>query len=600
MFEFDEKFHSFIDNSSDGIALIDVDGKVIEWNKMMESITGILKGNALGQYSWEVMFSATPESQRGKFPLEDFKKQILQAVRTGNADFFNRRSEVVLQMEGKTMSIIDQRVFPMRTDNGYMLGIIARDDTESSLTKKALAESEEKFRNIFNSTNDGIYIIDEDGNFLEANDKYCEQRGYTMEEMLRMNLAQITKPELVGTIPQRMEAARKSGHLLFESVHLTKAGAELPVEINTKLITYQGKPCRLGVARDIGKRERAAEGAEWYGELYRMFIDNAREAIFSIDLEGRFRMVNRAAARAMGLRPDEVIGKYIEDLFPADEANRGLENLERVIRTGKGHTFESLVHTPEGQRWFATRIDPVISSSGKIDSVLLVGIDITDQKGRENAFQQANRQLNLMTSATRHDMVNQLMVLKGYVELLEKGRTEVNGHDIFPNIRKTIDSLEAKLEFMKQYQDIGVKEPSWQNLREIIRFERSQLELGGLTITEEGTDVQILADTMLEKVVLNLIDNVIRHGRKATLLEIRTEVKDGDLKVIFQDNGAGISEKDRAHLFERGYGKHSGYGLFISREILGITGIDIEEKSGKGSGARFELTVRPPNYQFLS
>jgi signal transduction histidine kinase len=72
---------------------------------------------------------------------------------------------------------------------------------------------------------------------------------------------------------------------------------------------------------------------------------------------------------------------------------------------------------------------------------------------------------------------------------------------------------------------------------------------------------------------------------------VRTVEEKETLKVIFEDDGAGISAEDKQHLFERGYGKNTGFGLFLSREILGITGMTIVENSEPGQGARFEIQV---------
>ena len=89
------------------------------------------------------------------------------------------------------------------------------------------------------------------------------------------------------------------------------------------------------------------------------------------------------------------------------------------------------------------------------------------------------------------------------------------------------------------------------------------------------------------------------HPRSRRLRSTCNETGEG-LSVVFADNGVGITAEDRSHLFERGFGKHTGLGLFLSREILAITGITITENGEPGAGARFEMTVPEGIYRVIS
>jgi len=107
-----------------------------------------------------------------------------------------------------------------------------------------------------------------------------------------------------------------------------------------------------------------------------------------------------------------------------------------------------------------------------------------------------------------------------------------------------------------------------------------------------GQGLEVFADPLVEKVFYNLMDNSLRHGG-ANVSTINISMIDvgGDLKITYQDDGEGIRSSDKDKLFTRGYGKNTGLGLFLSREILSITGITICENGEPGKGARFEITV---------
>ena len=96
---------------------------------------------------------------------------------------------------------------------------------------------------------------------------------------------------------------------------------------------------------------------------------------------------------------------------------------------------------------------------------------------------------------------------------------------------------------------------------------------------------------MIQKVFENLMENTLRHAEEAGRVEIRCEERDGQLAIIWEDDGPGIPDSEKERIFERGVGKHTGLGLFLSREILAITGISIQETGEYGKGARFEMLV---------
>ena len=99
----------------------------------------------------------------------------------------------------------------------------------------------------------------------------------------------------------------------------------------------------------------------------------------------------------------------------------------------------------------------------------------------------------------------------------------------------------------------------------------------------------IYADPLLEKVFYNLLENSLRHGQTVTALQISVSETANGLVIVCQDNGTGITAGEKEKIFGRGYGRHSGFGLFLAREILGITGISIRETGQPGAGARFEI-----------
>lgn len=108
----------------------------------------------------------------------------------------------------------------------------------------------------------------------------------------------------------------------------------------------------------------------------------------------------------------------------------------------------------------------------------------------------------------------------------------------------------------------------------------------------------IFTGPIIQKVFSTLIENSVRHGKTVTNIGLSTTIEENTLTIIYQDNGIGISEEEKDFIFEHRYGKHTGVGLFIAREILDISGLSIRETGIEGKGVRFEIIVPKEKFRF--
>jgi signal transduction histidine kinase len=208
----------------------------------------------------------------------------------------------------------------------------------------------------------------------------------------------------------------------------------------------------------------------------------------------------------------------------------------------------------------------------------------------EDALRVTNSKLMLLSSISRHDLMNQLIALSGYLRLAEN-QDEATLKTTFHKMNSNLASIRHMIEFMKDYQELGVTAPGWFGINDLVEAARSKLTLGSIIIVCELNGAQVYGDALLEKVFYNLFDNSLRHGERVTQVFIRLEERPGGTAIIYQDDGVGVSAENKERIFQRGFGKNSGLGLFLSREILGITGMTIKENGEPGKGARFEILV---------
>jgi signal transduction histidine kinase len=226
--------------------------------------------------------------------------------------------------------------------------------------------------------------------------------------------------------------------------------------------------------------------------------------------------------------------------------------------------------------------------------------DITERKRTEDALALANRKLTLLSSITRHDIRNQLLVLEGYLDISKKFLDDpASIAEYIAKEEKIADTIARQISFSKDYEDMGAKVPTWQNVNRVIRRVITHLPMRNIRVDAEDSDLEVFADPLLEKVFYNLVDNALKYGgEQMTSLRVTTRADNGNLIIAVEDDGNGISAEDKKQLFTKGFGRHTGLGLYLSREILSITGITITENGEPGKGARFEMMVTEGAYRF--
>jgi PAS domain S-box-containing protein len=335
-------------------------------------------------------------------------------------------------------------------------------------------------------------------------------------------------------------------------------------------------------------------------DRYRNLADNLPDYILIHDRD-IIRYANPAAVRLMAPSAGTLAGKSIcSFLTPKDEAlganitairsGEFLDPLSEIdLQVSDGIIRHCLIKTVQ------------IKDAG-IPALLSVITDITGRKAAEDALFRVNKKLTILSSITRHDIKNQLMALQVYQDLLKEVLDSVPAAEEYLKKEMTIArTIGEQIEFTKIYEDMGTTAPVWQNISASVKRATASLPMRSVMVEVDRSDLEIYADSLFEKVFYNLIENALKYGGDAmTTIRISSRQTGRGLVITCEDDGVGISGDDKARLFERGYGKNTGLGLFLTREILSITGIAIAETSEPGNGARFEILVPAASYRTIS
>jgi DNA-binding response OmpR family regulator len=214
----------------------------------------------------------------------------------------------------------------------------------------------------------------------------------------------------------------------------------------------------------------------------------------------------------------------------------------------------------------------------------------------QKALDEANTKLNLMASITRHDVINQLTsqheALESALSLRDRDSATA-WQRVATSAEIAVQTLNA-VRFTGEYQKVGVKAPQWQNLHALV--ESAVQHTPAMTVTIENSippDREIYADPLIEKVFSNLLENALKYGGKLTVIRFSLENAGGTARIICEDDGLGIPAHKKEIIFSYDHGMNTSLGLFLSREILAITGITVKETGTEGVGARFELLCPP-------
>jgi len=237
----------------------------------------------------------------------------------------------------------------------------------------------------------------------------------------------------------------------------------------------------------------------------------------------------------------------------------------------------------------------VIDLGGK-PSVMSICHDIADIKKIQEALQVSNRKLNHLSEITRRDIRNQLTVLKGYLKLCRDHPPEPQHAMYLTKLRETVSTIGITIKFTKLYQNLGVVAPDWQNIHEVFIRACTHADLKRIRIHSSTQGLSIYADPLLERVFYNLIENSVQHGNRVREIRIGYFKTPEDLLLTIEDDGIGVPDYDKERIFSRGFGRNTGLGLFLAREILSTTGITLTETGTYQQCTRFEISVPKGSY----
>ncbi|NMB79882.1 MAG: PAS domain S-box protein, partial [Methanomicrobiales archaeon] len=432
-------------------------------------------------------------------------------------------------------------------------------------------ESKRNLAAIINTIAFPVYVLSRDHRLVLVNDSYCRFLGKPREEILGKNHRHFFTGEDADRHWDRVETAFATHGPRVEELTITRPadnGRVTIISTSTMYTDTSGREFMVGAIEDITERTRMQQALADSEAWYRILFNHTGTATIIINENGIIDQANAEFCQMTGYTKEEIEGHlgWMQMTHPDDLERLKEYHKKRRLDPGSApatYTFRGLNRSGLVRTLYVS-----IAMLPGMKKSIASYIDISEQKRTEEALTQVNKKLNLLSSITRHDIINQLLILKGFLVLVKKKTIDPALADYIDRSEKATLNIERQITFTRDYQDMGVKAPAWQNVKSTIIAAKGALSLGEVVVEVDHPDLEILADPLFEKVFYNLIDNSLKYGgEKMNRIRISSR-EDGDrLFITYEDNGAGIAPADHEHLFERGFGKHSGFGLFLSQEM---------------------------------
>ena len=591
-----ERLRSIIESSSDQIFLLDRDCRFLSINKTGADLFRMPPQKMVGRPMSEV-FPETIAAQ--------FSKNIKNVFDTGKSMQLDEKMVV----EGGEL-YNSTSLNPVRDDSGRVIAVtrIVRDITERKKTEKMLQESEERFRAIFEGANDGILGADaKTKRFSFANPRICEISGYSLEELLKLGVDDFHRKKDLPYVIDSFEKQMQGKVVLSKDIPvLRKDGRVVYCDVNSKPLKIGNQEYLVGIFRDVTESKIAEERLKESEEKYQTTFNSSMDALMLLDERGFFDC-NPSTLLLFRCRSVEEFAKcHPADLSPPTQPD-GSPSMEAAMN----HINGAFKTGTDGFFWIHKRTDGttfpadvlLTRMSIKGQNVLQATVrDITKQKEAEEKLRQdsdriemMNEKLRVVGGLSRHDVNNKLSAVTGYAYLLKKKHADqADIVEALGMMEQAVKEVGKIFDFAKMYEQLGVEELTHVDVERTL--DEAVALFSGLTIKVVNGchGLTVLADSFLRQLFYNFIDNTRKYGGKATAIRVYYEkAESSELRLVYEDDGVGISPENKLKLFTEGFstGSSTGFGLFLIKKMMDVYAWQIQETGEPGKGAKFVITI---------
>jgi PAS domain S-box-containing protein/putative nucleotidyltransferase with HDIG domain len=383
LFESENLFKRVIEQSAEGVSIIDEDGKIIEWNQAEERITGRRREDIIGRYIWDVQSESRPGKPSQKF-VEMMKKNILVLLESGTSAWAGKPSEVIIIKPDGTQVTIESVIFAIKHNHGFFACSIDRDVTELINTKKARQLLEKRFQTYLNNSPAIAMIIKGNGDFIDVNPQACLKLGFSQTELLSMNIAQLIPSGETEKSRELFELLKKEQQASSEIKVSKKDGGIILLHSNAVVLP---DGLMMILSNDITELKEIQSKLQESETFLTSILDNIPSMITVKEAATlKYFKVNRPVEEYLGKPSHKILGKTVYDLFSNGEARFYSEQDELTLKEKQilDIPVENGVSIDHQPKFFHEKKIPMYDAEGNPRYILSISEDITDQIRLEN------------------------------------------------------------------------------------------------------------------------------------------------------------------------------------------------------------------------
>ena len=551
---------------------------------------------------------AVPYSQLVNHKLEEFLGAPLHAEVSGSLQrFLEKRSwsgVVEIRLKNDPRRLYYDCVVNAIVKGGEVTGasVLARDITGHR-------EKEQRFTQLFESLQEGVYISNPDGKLLEVNPALVTILGYaSKEDLLSLPPAGLNVDASADPVLGR--GGSQSGRTRTREVRLKRKDGGVAVCVDTssgvmedgRLIRYQGTLVDVTEKRTLEQQLRRQE------EFRRHLLESFPDLILVLDLKGQYTFVSARIAELLGYGPEHLMGKSVDD---AERTSPDLAALYRTVATGQSKLTSCEYGSRHKDGSGCTMLgiaSPLLDAEGKPAGVIISVRDVTTEKKMEQQIIQSERlaAMGQMIGGFAHELNNPLTSILGMAELLQEGNASEGARKQLGILHQQARRAAEIVQNLQYFARPPAPGRSQVNLNELVQrtvqMQAYPLRKSNITVDflPEPAIPAIVADpNQLMQVFLNLLLNAeqaIRENREKGTIRVRIGRKPDSVWLVFHDDGPGIAPENLAHIFDPFFttkrpGRGTGLGLSICKTVLREHGGNIEAATAPDGGAVFTITL---------
>jgi PAS domain S-box-containing protein len=598
-------------------------GKFLRWNRNFESVTG---------YSADEIAQMHPLDFFDGQEKEYIAARIQQVFERGESDaeanFTTKNGELFpYYYTGKRIEMEGQP---------YLIGM-GMDISERKRTEEALRGSEARYRAVVENQTEFIVRWKPDGTRTFVNEAYCNYFGLTPEQALSASFMPLVADADQNAVEAKIARLRAGSDRSEMDTHrVTRPDGSIGWQewVDHAIYDETGKIVEFqSVGRDVTERKRTEEALATSEKELRALFAAMNDVVFVIDCDGTYRKIAPTNPSLLYKPRQELLGKTLRDIFPAERAETFIHTVCQVIETGQTAHIEYQLAIDDQHIWFEASISPMDS-----ETTLWMARDITDRKQAEERLQRMNEELeqrvalrteelasamlkaqesdqikSAFLATMSHELRTPLNSIIGFTGVLLQGLAGPLNDEQAKQLNMTRNSARHLLALINDILDISkieagqleiVRRPfaMREAIESILRVVYPFLQKKNLQLTTSimGNVGRINQDRRrVEQVLINLVNNAIKFTEQGTV-EIECKIKDRWLEISVRDSGIGIKPEDLQQLFkpfqqiDTGLARShegTGLGLAICKHLITAMGGEITVESQWGAGSTFKFIL---------